>query len=227
MFEKLMRPGIADVAPSGLARFDAIARWLQDVAYLDVVDAGFEHRCAWIVRRTRIRAEVLPQFGEDLALRTFCSGIGRFCAERRTVISGPSASVRGRRHLGRTRSRAPGPHALRRGVRGALRRERRGARRQRAAPPSRAAAGCRVRPWAFRATDLDFAGHVNNSALLGGCSRPSSAERRPGTIDAEIEHLAPGLPGEATILRSLGLGLDRRSRRLGAGLDPAAGPQGR
>ena len=88
VFEKLMRPGIADVAPSGLARFDAIARWLQDVAYLDVVDAGFEDRCTWIVRPTRIRAEALPQFGEDLALRTFCSGIGR-CSTR----CGPSASA--------------------------------------------------------------------------------------------------------------------------------------
>ena len=204
VFEKLMRPGIADVAPSGLARFDAIARWLQDVAYLDVVDAGFEDRCTWIVRRTRIRAEVLPQFGEDLALRTFCSGIGRFCAERRTAISGPSASVEavatwvaldpqrlvpmrfdeefaalyGESAAGRgasTRLHHPGP------------------------PPD-----AESEPWAFRATDLDLAGHVNNSHYWAALETELSGDGDPCAVDAEIEHLAPGLPGEATILRSLG-----------------------
>ena len=88
-----MRPGIADADGAGRCRLDAIARWLQDVAYLDLIDAGFEGRGAWIVRRTRIRVESFPRFGEDLTLRTFCSGFGRFSAERRTSISGETAAV--------------------------------------------------------------------------------------------------------------------------------------
>jgi hypothetical protein len=52
-----MRPGIADATASGRVRLDAIARWLQDVAYLDLVDAGFEGQGAWVVRRLRIRVE--------------------------------------------------------------------------------------------------------------------------------------------------------------------------
>ncbi len=227
VFEKPMRPGIADVAPSGRARLDAIARWLQDIAYLDVVDAGFEHRCAWIVRRTRIRAEALPQFGEDLVLRTFCSGIGRFCAERRTVIAGPGASVQAVATWVALDPERLVPTPLRRGVRSALRRERRGARRQRAAASPRAAAGRGVRPLGLPLDRPRSSPVTSTTPTTGRLSRPSSSEGRPvRTIDAEIEHLAPGLPGEVTILRNRGLGLDRRSRRLGAGLDPAAGPQG-
>ena len=35
-------PGIADAVGSGRVRVDAIARWLQDVAYADIIDAGFD-----------------------------------------------------------------------------------------------------------------------------------------------------------------------------------------
>ena len=54
-FERRMRAGIADADGAGRCRLDAMARWLQDIAYADLVDAGFEGRGAWIVRRTRIR----------------------------------------------------------------------------------------------------------------------------------------------------------------------------
>ena len=91
-YEQAMRPGIADSNAAGRCRLDAIARWLQDVAYEDLVEAGFEGRGAWIVRRTRIRVERFPRFAERLTVRTFCSGIGRFSAERRTSISGRSSS---------------------------------------------------------------------------------------------------------------------------------------
>src|SRR5918996_2519049 len=93
VYEQRMRPGIADADGIGRCRLDAIARWLQDIAYADLVDAGFEGRGAWIVRRTRIRVDAFPRFGEPLEARTFCSGIGRFSAERRTSIHGTTARV--------------------------------------------------------------------------------------------------------------------------------------
>ena len=47
-------------------RLDAIARWLQDVAYEDLLDAGFEKSGVWIVRRLRLRVEAWPRFGEPV-----------------------------------------------------------------------------------------------------------------------------------------------------------------
>src|SRR5262249_61333352 len=93
VFERAIRPGVADVDGNWRARLDAIARWLQDVAYEDLVDAGFEGRGAWIVRRLRLRVDAFPRFGESFEVKTFCSGIGRFSAERRTTIRGGSAAV--------------------------------------------------------------------------------------------------------------------------------------
>src|SRR3954454_12388355 len=78
---------------SGRWPTDAIFCRLQDIAYLDLIVAGFEGQGAWIVRRTRIRVDRFPRFGEELALRTFCSGFGRFSAERRTSIAGEPAAV--------------------------------------------------------------------------------------------------------------------------------------
>src|SRR5262245_8914364 len=86
VFEGELMPGIADGLLDGRIRLDAIARWLQDVAYADVVDAGLSQQGAWIVRRMRIRVDRFPRFGEPAVLRTFCSGFGRFSAERRTSI---------------------------------------------------------------------------------------------------------------------------------------------
>ena len=64
VFERALRPGIADALGDGRVRLDAIARWLQDVAYADLLDAGFEERGVWIVRRMRLRVESWPRFGE-------------------------------------------------------------------------------------------------------------------------------------------------------------------
>src|SRR5438105_4911076 len=35
VFSESVRPGLADCSPSGRIRLDALARWLQDVAYAD------------------------------------------------------------------------------------------------------------------------------------------------------------------------------------------------
>src|SRR5436305_2745285 len=86
IYEQEMRAGLGDCAPSGRVRLDALARWLQDVAYADVVDAGVADLGVWVVRRMRIRVERFPRFGDEVRLRTFCSGMGRLVAERRTVV---------------------------------------------------------------------------------------------------------------------------------------------
>jgi acyl-ACP thioesterase len=198
VFERELRPGIADAVGDGRVRLDAIARWLQDVAYADLIDAGFEERGVWIVRRMRVRVVAWPRFGEPVALRTFCSGLGRFAAERRTSIAGASSAVEavalwvwidesGR--PARFDERFTAIYATSAGDRGAP------VRLRHPDPP----AGAERRPWTFRVADLDVAGHVNNShywepleELLAGTE--------PAALEAEIEHRDPALAGTAYVV---------------------------
>lgn len=89
VFGLVMRPGLAECAPDGRMRLDAIARWLQDIAWADIEDAGVADHAFWILRRTRIRVNRFPLINAPQMVRTFCSGVGRLVAERRTVI-GPA-----------------------------------------------------------------------------------------------------------------------------------------
>jgi acyl-ACP thioesterase len=196
-----IRPGIADADGAGRCRLDAMARWLQDVAYADLIDAGFEGRGAWIVRRTRIRVESFPRFGDELTLRTFCSGIGRFSAERRTSIEGGSAAVetvalwvcldpeRGRPmrfppdFIGAYEQSAGGRDA--------------NVRLRHPDPPDD---GERT-PWHFRASEMDPAGHINNSHYWTLLEEDLAAGAEPDTIDVEIEYRDPAMPGEVAVIR--------------------------
>jgi acyl-ACP thioesterase len=200
-FERTMRPGIADANGAGRCRLDGMARWLQDVAYEDLIDAGFEGRGAWIVRRTRIRVEAFPRFGEELTVRTFCSGIGRFSAERRTSIRGEGAAVetvslwvcldpeRGRPmrfppdFIAAYEESAGGRDA--------------NVRLRHPDPPG----GAERSPWVFRASEMDPAGHVNNSHYWVPLEEDLAAGPEPDSIDAEVEYRDPAMAGEAVVLR--------------------------
>ena len=196
-----MRPGVADANAAGRCRLDAMARWLQDVAYADLIEAGFEGRGAWIVRRTRIQVEAFPRFGEELELRTFCSGIGRFSAERRTSIWGEAAAVetvslwvcldpeRGRPmrfpedFIAAYEESAGGRDAK--------------ARTRHPDPPADAGRS----PWRFRASEMDPAGHINNSHYWVPLEEELAGEPDPESIDVEIEYRDPAMPGDAFLLR--------------------------
>jgi acyl-ACP thioesterase len=200
-----LRPAIADVigdGREGRARMDAIARWLQEVAYLDLIDAGFEGRGGWIVRKTRILVESFPRFGEDLEAATFCSGIGRFCAERRTSVSGGGASLEAVALwvlIGLENGqpmRLPGDFvaAYEESARG----RRASVRLRHPDPPG----GAGSREWTWRTADLDIAGHVNNSHYWGVLEEALAAGPEPQRLDAEIEHRSAAQPGAARILSS-------------------------
>jgi acyl-ACP thioesterase len=79
---------LGDVDPRGELRLDATARYLQDVAGDDALDAELSNALGWVVRRTMIRVDHPGVMGEQLRLTTFCTGAGRSWAERRTSISG-------------------------------------------------------------------------------------------------------------------------------------------
>lgn len=196
-----MRPGIADSGATGRSRLDAMARWLQDVAYSDLVDAGFEGRGAWIVRRTRMRVAGFPRFGENLTIRTFCSGFGRFSAERRTSIEGENASVetvsvwvcldpeRGRP------MRFP-PDFIAAYEESAAGRDA-NVRVRHPDPPADAERSA----WHFRAVEVDPAAHINNSHYWTPLDEELAAGPDPESIDVEIEYRDPAMPGEVEVLR--------------------------
>jgi len=196
-----MRPGIADAGAAGRCRLDAMARWLQDIAYADLIDAGFEGQGAWIVRRTRIRVERFPRFGEQLSLRTFCSGFGRFSAERRTSITGENAAVetvslwicldpeRGRPM--RFPPEFAAVYEVSAGGRDA------NVRLRHPEPPSEAERYA----WQFRAAEVDGAAHINNSHYWTPLEEELAGGPEPDSIDAEIEYRDPAMPGEAVLIR--------------------------
>jgi acyl-ACP thioesterase len=210
--------GLADVTPGGRARLDAVARWLQDVAWADVADAGVQDEGLWVVRRMELRVPAAPRFAERLELATFCSGTGPLWAERRTSMRG-----------------ADGAHVEAAALWVFLDRE--GAR-PRALPPSfdaiygEAAGGRRVRarlrhpaapppdaprlPWSFRVADLDMAAHVNNSVYWAALEEELAGAELPAGWRAEIEHRAPAGPGPAALAR------DGEHRWIVAGADVVA-----
>jgi acyl-ACP thioesterase len=197
-----MRPGIADAESAGRCRLDAMARWLQDIAYADLIDAGFEDRGAWIVRRTRIRVEAFPRFGEELELRTFCSGIGRFSAERRTSIRGERAAVETVAlwicldpERGRPMRFPPDFIALYEQSAGGRDAN---VRLRHPDPPSDADRSA----WLFRASEMDPAGHINNSHYWAPLEEELAEGAEPQGIDTEIEYRDPAMAGEVTLLRS-------------------------
>ena len=189
-FTHSARVGLADAAPDGRARFDAIARWLQDAAFADVLDAGLSGN--WVVRRTSLRVERFPRFGEELELVTFCSGLGRMWAERTTTLPGVKAVAlwvhvdeAGRpRPLDAEQLAVWEPSTGGRRVKARLRHE---------GPP----AGAPARAWTFRRADLDVAAHVNNAAyweVLEELADP------PEPVTAEIEYRGAADAGEAEVL---------------------------
>ena len=200
-YEQAIRPGIADATPSGRCRLDAIARWLQDIAYADLVDAGFEGRGAWIVRRTRIRAEAFPRFGEELELRTFCSGIGRFSAERRTSIRGEAAAVETVARWVCLDPAAGRPMRFTRDFLDVYEESAQGrdanVRLRHPDPPSDVAR----QPWRFRAAEMDSAGHINNSHYWTPLEEDLATGDEPDSIDAEIEYRDPAVAGDAALIR--------------------------
>jgi acyl-ACP thioesterase len=189
--------GLADVAPDGRVRLDALARWLQDAAWADVVDSGIEDDGVWVVRRLELRVGRFPYFGETPAVETWCSGVGKLWAERSSTVrsdgGGLVEAVALWVHLDPTGSR---PRPLPPGFDAVYPSDRRvKARLHHPAEPPPAAQRA---PWRFRAAELDLAGHVNNSAYWQILEEENPAAN--GTY--EIEHRAPAPAGDASVLKA-------------------------
>ncbi|MGH2872096.1 MAG: acyl-ACP thioesterase domain-containing protein, partial [Solirubrobacteraceae bacterium] len=207
-FTQERRAGFADCAPSGRMRLDAIARWIQDAAYADIADAALDQVAVWVVRRAQIRVNHFPRFGERFRVTTFCSGVGRMWAERRTDVARADAdpgqldveAVGLWVHLDPVKARPfplieaeldtyGGVEPLRRVT----------ARLRHPGPPGIDSAT----PWQFRATECDVAGHVNNAAYWQPLEEELISDgREPERIDAEIEFRTPSQPGRKLVVAS-------------------------
>jgi acyl-ACP thioesterase len=198
--EQGFRVGPGATTAAGRARLDAVAEWLQQVAYEDVVDAGLEGESVWIIRRTQLRVERFPVFGEAIEVRTACSGLGTLVTERRTSITGEHGAAVEAAALWvpldpetlRPR-RSPviesvfGPSAGDRRVKARLRHP---------GPPE----GAGERPWTFVAADLDVAGHVNNAASWRTLEEELAGHPADAAFDVDLEHHAAVFPGPARVL---------------------------
>ncbi len=218
----------------GRLRFDAIARFLQDVAIEDVSETGWGTPThLWFVRRIRI--EVHEPFLEDreVELVTWCSGLAAIAAGRRWSVAGDAG---GRLEVDSVwihldpdqrpaRIEGFGVYAEATGGRGVS------TRLELTVPGNDAAR----RPWPLRASDVDLHGHVNNAVYweavedalrAGPVDRygPLVAEldyRDPVDLADPVELVTAGDGGAVSIGFCVG-GAARAVARVEAGRPPAS-----
>ncbi len=195
-FEATRTVRLGDVDPAGELRLDAVARYLQDVASDDALDAGLPNAMGWLVRRTMIRVHRPLRLNERVRLATWCTGSGRSWAERRTSIAPAAGSASavdavslwvqvdpdsGRpSRLGDEFHAIYGAAAAGRTVSSKL------------TLPRAPSGGERGARWTFRATDRDPFGHVNNAAQWALLEAVLDGVR---TGTGEVEYLAPADSG--------------------------------
>lgn len=189
------RARIGDCGPDGLVRLDGVARLLQDVASEDTADLDLPDVGGWVVRRTLVEVGRAAALHEGLEVRTFCGGLGRRWAERRTSVRGErGAAVEAASlwvHVDPTTGRpVPLPESFLAVHRPAAGGRQVGARlRHGTEVPAHAA---RL-GWSVRVADLDVVGHVNNAVgwsvveeVLAAAGPATGGARR---LRAAVEHL--------------------------------------
>lgn len=197
---------LGDVDPDGALRFDAIARYLQDVATDDAADADLDGSSVaprgWLVRRSLVVVDEPARYGERIELTTFCSGTGRSWAERRTSLRGDGGAVIEAASLWVQVALAEGRPAALDDRFHEVYGEAAGGRRvtARLALPGPAEDAV-ARPWTVRRVDLDTFDHVNNAAhwVVLEELRERGADRRGR---AEMEFPGPVDPGAEVELRT-------------------------
>lgn len=195
------RVRLGDVTATGRLRLDALARYLQDVADDDVDEVGLVG--VWVLRRLVLALGDLPSFRDDVDLTTFCSGVGRRFAERRTTVTvdGGVAAEAVALWVYIDDAGRPAPIGERffdlYGVAPSTRRVTSRLRHPRPTP------GCDRRPWPLRVTDADVVDHVNNAASWAAVE-DELARRVPGRRlrRAEIEYRAAVDVDETVELRT-------------------------
>ena len=194
--ERVVRLG--DVTPRSRLRFDALARYLQDIATDDALDGGYEDPYGWVVRRTEVWMYEFPSYVQRLRLATWCGGLGSHWAERRTqvsIIDGEHARVVAEAatlwvHVDLTTLKpTPLPAGFAEVVAEAAGSRRIGARLHvgRDVPPAVDAHESWELPLRF--SDFDAIGHVNNAVYWEATEQFLAAERTMrAPLHVTVEH---------------------------------------
>ena len=168
--------------------------------HADVDDAELIGAAVWVVRRLRLVVAGFPRFGDTVSLSTFCSGLGRMWAERRTSVISASGQVEAVAIWIHLDPAEPAPDPVQRsGVRDLRRGRGRPEGQARLRHPAPGPDASRS-PWVFRAAETDLAGHVNNAAYWQPLEERLLAGPDPAGIDAEIEFRSPAQPGAVEVL---------------------------
>jgi acyl-ACP thioesterase len=190
VFTTRRRISLSDTDANGRLRVDAIARYLQDVASEDWLDAGFDHDShVWVVRRTELTVHDAFRPEDWIELETWCSGVAGSAASRRYSIRGEAGGrVEAESiwiHLDHDlRPKRLGPEFLE--LYGESAAGNRAQTRFTLPPPYDGD----HRPWSFRATDIDRLGHVNNAAYWVAVE-DRFADRLAAPIRAALEYRRP------------------------------------
>ena len=167
-YERGARVRLGDAGADGRLRPDGFVRLLQDVASDDWADTAVEDGATWVVRRTSFRlvAPAWPLLGQQLELRTFCSGIGAAWAERRTDLFAQGELLAEAVALwvpvdpsGRPQRVSPAFHQVYGEAAGGRK------VRGRVPAPDEPAPTASRRAWPLRRADVDVVDHVNNAAV--------------------------------------------------------------
>ena len=173
-------------------RFDATARFMQDVATDDASAAGLDRAFGWLVRRMLIEVTQPGRLGEQIAVSTWCSGIGRSWAERRTQIVGErGASIDAVSLWVQVDVRTGRPARVAADFLDAYSATAAGrtvSARLALPGPQGSSSG---QPWAVRRTDLDPFGHVNNAATWAFLEEAAALDASERVGRAEMEYLQP------------------------------------
>jgi acyl-ACP thioesterase len=190
VFTTRRRISLSDTNAAGRLRLDAIARYLQDVASEDWLDAGFDHDShVWVVRRTELTVHEAFRPEDWIELRTWCSGIaGSSAARRYSIVGEGGGSVEAESiwiHLDHDlRPKRLGDEFL--ALYGASAAGRRAQTRFTLPGPDELGGS----PWSFRATDVDRLGHINNAAYWVAVE-DRWPDRLRGPVRAALEYRRP------------------------------------
>ncbi len=189
---------LGDVDRNGRMRFDAAARFMQDVATDDAADAALDRSYGWLVRRTLIEVTQPARLGESIEVSTWCTGIGRSWAERRSQIVGDrGASIDAVSLWVQIDVRTGKPARLAADFLAAYSATAAGrivsARLALVGPSDGARVDGR---WPVRRTDLDPFGHVNNAATWSFLEEAAELDMSSRVGRAELEYLQSVEHGE-------------------------------
>jgi acyl-ACP thioesterase len=161
-FTERRRVRLTDMDPDGRTRFDAVARFLQEIAIDDVQETGWgtpDH--LWFVRRMRIEVLEPLLHDDEVEIVTWCSALAALAAGRRWSLTGDRGgrievdSVWVHLDANQRPARIDGfdPYAEVAAGRRAS------SRLELPDPPPTASRS----PWPLRVSDIDLHGHVNNT----------------------------------------------------------------